>query len=189
MKKLLATTMVPALALTLTLSASAQQGTTTTKDKPGHEPATKTEQHSDKRTMSDDNRATWKNTESLHSSKAIIGTRIKNAEGKDMGEIDELLIDPKTGKVSQVVVGLGGLFGVGEKHVVVPWSDVKVASEHDGDRAKITMDQSTLERAPKYDRKTASLDRRGTAPSASPATAPREDGVHKDPIGKPVEKK
>jgi sporulation protein YlmC with PRC-barrel domain len=189
MKKLLTTAMVPALALTLTLSASAQQGTTTTKDKPGHEPATKTEQHSGKRTMSDDNRATWQNTESLHSSKAIIGTRIKNAEGKDMGEIDELLIDPKTGKVSQVVVGLGGLFGVGEKHVVVPWSDVKVAAEHEGDRAKITMDQSILERAPKYDRKTASLDRRGTAPSASPATAPREDGVHKDPIGKPVEKK
>src|SRR5918994_978065 len=58
--------------------------------------------------------------------KDIIGTRIKSTDGKDLGEVDQLLID-RNGKVSHVVIGFGGVAGVGEKKVVVPWSDLKFA--------------------------------------------------------------
>jgi sporulation protein YlmC with PRC-barrel domain len=115
---------------------------------------------------------TWKNDAGLHEAKHIIGTRIKNAEGKDLGEIDQLLIDPKSGKVSHVVIGLGGLAGVGEKKVVVPWSDLVFAPPAAGKRNAITMDQAKLERAPRYDRSA----RADAAPAASPRT----------PAGSPV---
>jgi hypothetical protein len=68
----------------------------------------------------------WKNETGLHETKDIIGTRIKNTAGKDLDEIDQLLID-RNGKISHVVIGLGGIAGVGEKKVVVPWSDLKFA--------------------------------------------------------------
>jgi hypothetical protein len=117
-------------------------------------------------------------------SKDIIGTRIKNAEGKDLGEVDQLLVDTQTGKVSHVVIGLGGLMGVGEKKVVVPWSDLKFAPAADGKKNAITMDQAKLESAPRYERR-AAVER---SPSASPATTsstPKSSVKDSDKDGKP----
>src|SRR5215470_14915244 len=111
-------------------------------------------------------RAAWANKQGLHDTRDIVGTRVKNAEGKDMGEIDALLVDPKDGKVTHAVVGLGGFLGVGEDKVVVPWSEIKVAAHMDGKKPVITMDQSVLERAPKY----VKADERDREPSSSPRT-------------------
>ena len=121
-------------------------------------------------------RPAWKGDAALHDSGDIIGTRIKNAEGKDIGEIDRLMIDPQGGKVSHVVVGLGGFLGVGEKKVVVPWSDLKFGSASDGKKAVITMDQAKLENAPRYERSA----RTERSPSASPSTSPRLKDSDKD---------
>ena len=107
----------------------------------------------------------WKNNAGLHETKDIIGTRVKNVAGKDLGEIDQLLID-RNGKVSHVVIGLGGVAGVGEKKVVVPWSDLKFAPVTEGKKNAITMDEMKLERAPRYDRAA----RADMAPAASPRT-------------------
>ena len=118
-----------------------------------------------------DARPAWKNDASLHDSGDIIGTRIKNAEGKDIGEIDRLMIDPSSGKISHVVVGLGGFLGVGEKKVVVAWSDLKFTGT-DGKKAAVMIDQAKLERAPRYDRSARS--------DAPPAASPRTDSPVKD---------
>ena len=107
----------------------------------------------------------WKHDAGLHETKDIIGTRIKNAEGKDLGEIDQLLID-RNGKVTHVVIGIGGLAGVGEKKVVVPWSDLKFAPVAAGKKNAITMDGAKLDSAPRYERAARS----DVAPSASPRT-------------------
>jgi hypothetical protein len=113
----------------------------------------------------------WKHEAGLHETKDIIGTRIKNAEGKDIGEIDQLLID-RNGRVSHVVVGMGGLAGVGEKKVVVPWADLKFAPVTEGKRNAITMDERKLEAAPRYERSARS--------DAAPAASPRTDPALKD---------
>ncbi len=117
-------------------------------------------------------RETWKAPEGLHTSGELIGARIKNAEGKDVGEIDQLLIDPKTGSVTHVVVGLGGLLGVGETKVVVPFSDITLTAQHQGSRAVVTMDSAKLDKAPRWERRQASRD---LSPSASPGGTPRPD--------------
>ncbi len=109
-------------------------------------------------------RAAWANKIGVHDTRDIIGTRVKNAEGKDMGEVDALLVDPKDGKVTHVVIGLGGFLGIGEDKVVVPWSEIKMAAHQEGKKAVITMDQAALERAPKY------VKAGEREPSASPAT-------------------
>ena len=112
-------------------------------------------------------RMAWTNSEKLHDTKDLIGTRIKDAQGKDIGEIDALLIDPKDGKVSHAVVGAGGLLGLGEDKVVVKWSELKMGAHQDGKKAVVTMDKSVLDQAPKYEKK------RERTPAASPATTPR----------------
>jgi sporulation protein YlmC with PRC-barrel domain len=165
MKKLLAIVAIPsALSLALAVDGAAQQPTTPPADKPS------VTQPADRPSAAP--RETFRNTQGLHESSDLIGTRIKNAQGKDIGEIDQLLVDPKDGKISHVVVGVGGLLGIGEKQVVVPWSNVRVAADHRGGKAVVTMDQAMLERAPRYEKR-MSGDPAGTPPAASPTTTPR----------------
>ena len=96
--------------------------------------------------------------------------RIKNDLDKDIGTVENLLIDPKTGKVSQVVVGVGGVLGVGEKKVV-PWNDLEVALTTDGKKPVAKMNEARLEAASRYERSaSAERDRSSSSPSASPNT-------------------
>jgi sporulation protein YlmC with PRC-barrel domain len=42
-----------------------------------------------------------------------------------IGKIDDVLIDDKSGKVTALIVGVGGFLGMGEKDVALPFSAVK----------------------------------------------------------------
>jgi sporulation protein YlmC with PRC-barrel domain len=97
--------------------------------------------------------------------RTVLGMRIKNEQGRDVGELDNLLIDTQSGRISHVVIGVGGFMGVGEKKVVVPWTDLKIASE--GNRPVATLEQAKLESAPRWDRIVSDEIER---PSASPGT-------------------
>jgi sporulation protein YlmC with PRC-barrel domain len=103
----------------------------------------------------------------LNEVRHVLGMRIRNEQGREIGEIDNLLIDTQNGRISHVVVGVGGFMGVGEKKVVVPWSDLKIA--FDGKRPVATLEQGKLESAPRWDRVVSGESER-TAPSASPGT-------------------
>jgi hypothetical protein len=91
--------------------------------------------------------------------------RTRNEQGRDVGEVDNLLIDTQSGRISHVVVAVGGFMGLGEKKVVVPWSELRIA--FDGKKRVATLDQATLESAPRWDR-IVSGERDRTVPSASP---------------------
>jgi sporulation protein YlmC with PRC-barrel domain len=169
MKKLLVG--IAALIVATPLAAGAQA--TRSSDRPASDTTTTKQRDTGRSTDTSakrDTRPAWRNEAGLHESSDIIGTKIQNTDGKDVGKIDKLLIDPQTGKVSHVVIDLGGVLGVGAKQVVVPWSELKMAkAEHEGRKATITMDQAKLDTAPRYER-TARVGHDRTAPSASPAT-------------------
>ena len=44
---------------------------------------------------------------------------------KKIGDVDDVLVD-KSGKVTGLVVGVGGFLGMGSKDVILPFSDVNV---------------------------------------------------------------
>jgi sporulation protein YlmC with PRC-barrel domain len=47
-----------------------------------------------------------------------------------IGDIDDVLVD-KAGKITGLVIGVGGLLGAGEKDVIVPFTAVKTAKKND----------------------------------------------------------
>lgn len=155
MKKLLATVAAVTFAAPLVVSAQ----TTRPADRPADKPARATSKDTK------DTRPAWKNDAGLHESRTLVGMRVKSEAGKDLGEIDNLLIDPSSGKISHVVIGYGGLAGVGEKKVVVPWSDIKMGAHQDGKKTHVTIDQAKLDSAPRWEKSTARVE---TAPAASP---------------------
>ena len=60
----------------------------------------------------------WQRT---HRASKIIGTEVRNADGKKIGTVKDLVIDdPQSGRISQVVIAVGGVLGVGDKLFAVP---------------------------------------------------------------------
>ena len=58
----------------------------------------------------------------------LIGVNVYNEANEKIGEIEELIVD-KSGKVDNVVLGVGGFLGMGEHYVAVPMEKLKWVNE------------------------------------------------------------
>jgi len=72
-----------------------------------------------------------KTSESTVRVSQLIGLNIQNSEGKSVGEINDLVIDSSTGKVSYAAVTYGGFLGVGDKLFAVPFEAFTVRRNPD----------------------------------------------------------
>jgi sporulation protein YlmC with PRC-barrel domain len=57
-------------------------------------------------------------------SSKLIGVNVYNDNNEKIGDIQELIVD-KSGKVENVVLGVGGFLGMGEHYVAVPMEKLK----------------------------------------------------------------
>jgi len=80
---------------------------------------------------------------------SIIGTDVVNPKGDNLGDIKEVVIDPRTGKVAYAVVSFGGFLGMGTKLFAIPFS----AFAYDVEKNEYVLDVSKerLEKAPGFD--------------------------------------
>lgn len=77
----------------------------------------------------------------------LIGMDVRNAQGENVGEIDDILIG-KDGKVSYAIVSVGGFLGVGERHVQVPFSELQI--QPDGRQVTYNTTKDALKQQPEY---------------------------------------
>jgi sporulation protein YlmC with PRC-barrel domain len=78
----------------------------------------------------------------------LIGTKAVTAQGSDVGTIENLLVNPDN-TIERVVLEWGGVLGLGERHVAVPWEDVTMTA--DGRQAVIDLTRDQLENMQRYD--------------------------------------
>jgi sporulation protein YlmC with PRC-barrel domain len=78
---------------------------------------------------------------------------VYDAQNNKIGDVDDVLLGAD-GKITALVIGVGGFLGIGEKHVIVPFTAVK--AERKDNKWQLTMNSSKdeLKAAPgfKYDR-------------------------------------
>lgn len=80
------------------------------------------------------------------SSRDVNGTSVYSPAGDQLGHIDHLMIDKKSGNVAYAVMAFGGFLGMGEGHHPVPWTKLRFDTKLDGYVTDVTQEQ--LQAAP-----------------------------------------
>jgi sporulation protein YlmC with PRC-barrel domain len=57
----------------------------------------------------------------------LIGAEVRSPDGVALGSVDDLAMNPETGKLGYLVIARGGFFGFDEKRIPIPWDDFKAA--------------------------------------------------------------
>ena len=73
--------------------------------------------------------------------KKVIGTTVKNREGKKLGDIEDIVLDKKTNNIMFAVVSFGGFLGIAEKYHPLPWSTLTYDEQDGGYVVNYTEDQ------------------------------------------------
>ncbi len=55
------------------------------------------------------------------SASTIIGDRVTNPQGDDLGSIHEVMLDVLHGRIAYAVLSFGGFLGIGDKLFAIPW--------------------------------------------------------------------
>lgn len=82
------------------------------------------------------------------SAEQILGMSVVGQDGENIGEIQDIKIDTRTGRINYVTVQKGGVMGIGgEEGIAVPLEAFQFTSEN----AQLTVDKTKLDNAPKQE--------------------------------------
>jgi len=86
----------------------------------------------------------------LMGANTLVGNDVFNLQGEDIGDIKEIMLDMRTGRVGYAVLSFGGFMTVGEKLFAVPWDALTLDTENK--RFTLDVDLARLETAPGFDK-------------------------------------
>ena len=78
------------------------------------------------------------------------GEDVVNNRGETLGEIEEIMLDVRSGRIAYAVLAAGGFLGIGEKYFAIPWRALTL----DTDRKCfiLDIDKERLENAPGFEK-------------------------------------
>jgi sporulation protein YlmC with PRC-barrel domain len=78
-----------------------------------------------------------------------IGQPIVNASGEKIGDVSDVLFD-RGGKITTVVIGVGGFLGLGAKQVALPFEAVTYSEQNGQRQIMVPLTKDALQAAPDY---------------------------------------
>ncbi len=79
----------------------------------------------------------------------LIGEDVRNSAGDDLGDIKEIMLDMKSGRIAYAVLSFGGVMGIGSKLFAVPWNALRL--DTDEKCFRLDVDSEALDDAPGFD--------------------------------------
>lgn len=93
---------------------------------------------------------TTKTRPDVLSAKSLVGDRVVNRTGEELGKIEELMIDLSRGNVAYAVLSFGGFLGMGDKLFAIPFQALKLDADHEC--FVLDVDKEKLKNAPGFDK-------------------------------------
>src|SRR5262249_5010940 len=90
----------------------------------------------------------------LYRASKLIGADVENPQGKNLGDIKDVVLDNQ-GQIRYAVLSFGGFMGMGEKYFAVPWPALRAVEGQqpaERDRFVLNVDQEKLKKAPGFDK-------------------------------------
>lgn len=86
----------------------------------------------------------------LLGAETLIGMDVCNPSEESLGDIKEIMLNMRTGKVAYAVLSFGGFMGMGNKLLAVPWEALSM--DMDKKRFVLDIDKERLDSAPGFDK-------------------------------------
>jgi len=80
----------------------------------------------------------------------LIGDHVHNLKNEHLGEIKEIMLDMRTGKIAYAVMASGGVLTIGEKLFAIPWEALTLDTVNK--RLTLNIDKERIEAAPGFDK-------------------------------------
>ena len=90
------------------------------------------------------------NLNNVISASTLMGDKVVNAKGENLGQIKELMIDPQTGHVGYAVLSFGGFLGMGDKLFAIPFQSLQLRPDQHEFVLDVPVDK--LKAAPGFDK-------------------------------------
>jgi len=91
-----------------------------------------------------------KDKSSVLKASQLLGMKVEGTDGKKLGSIKDMVVDPVDGSIDYLVLDFGGLAGIGDKYFAVPWGAFQFAP--DGKKLAIAATKKDLKDAPGFDK-------------------------------------
>lgn len=86
----------------------------------------------------------------LMGANTLTGNDVYNQKDEDLGDIKEIILNMRTGRVSYAVLSYGGFLGLGDKLFAVPWEALTLDTVNK--RFVLNVEKDRLESAPGFDK-------------------------------------
>jgi len=80
----------------------------------------------------------------------LLDMDVRNAANDDVGEIKELVLDPRGHRVTYFVMKSGGFLGIGDKLFAIPWAALTVDTKEKKEKLLLNVTKDRLKTAPEY---------------------------------------
>ena len=84
------------------------------------------------------------------SATTMIGDKVFNSEGKELGKLEELMLDLDRGCIAYAVLSFGGILGMGDKLFAIPWEAMRLDTDRHAFILNVNKDK--LKDAPGFDK-------------------------------------
>lgn len=89
-------------------------------------------------------------TPTVLSAGTMTGDAVKNPQGENLGKLEEIMLDTRSGSVAYAVLSFGGFLGLGDKLFAIPWQALTL--DADDHSFILDVNKETLQNAPGFDK-------------------------------------
>lgn len=80
----------------------------------------------------------------------LIGKTVRNSDNEDLGKLENIVIDPQSGRAIYGVLSFGGFLGMGDKLFAIPWNSIQLPG--DAKHVVLNIEKDRLKKAEGFDK-------------------------------------